>query len=89
MADRVYLDEWLRELNELGVHVDSDTSAQTIEELYQETGRSRKWWQRKMREAIAAGLVEVVWRRYVRIDGRSTPVPAYRLVRKEKKKKGK
>lgn len=83
----ISMEEWLAELDRLGIVGEEDSDAVTTNELVRLTGHSLGWIRRRLRQALDEGLIEPVHKRSQTIDGRSCVVPAYRFVSAKKDKK--
>lgn len=82
-ADKgITVEEWLKELSKLGA---KNAEGFTTEEAAEKYGRSVHRTRLQMKKAFTAGLLELAgFRGVIRMDGRPTQVPVYRVVRKGK-----
>lgn len=74
----ISVDEWLNELQKL-TNQPQKHEGFTTEELVSKLGKSNDKIRRFLRQAIAEGRVEVIFRSGTSIAGNRTRVPAYKL----------
>lgn len=77
----ITVDQWLAELDRLGVGRGRDDRGYTVLEMVQIMDKSKAWvMQRLVHPAINAGMLKQGWRTTRRVDGRRQDVPVYRIV---------
>lgn len=79
MPEQITVEEWLAELESLGVNGDNATDALTALELAETLGKPVTRVRQALAQIARSGRLEVVRRSSTTIDGRAITVPAYRV----------
>jgi hypothetical protein len=87
MSTKITRDEWLAELERLGIALDSvDDDGRTAEEWAERWHCAYKTAQKRLRLLHRKGCLRPGRRNAIRIDGSRTRIPVYVIVKPEKGK---